>query len=136
MRSAKTVAVLIAAGVAAAVILGAASADQASTTPRLGTGSVTVEGDVSVKGDVRVVNDANVRQSGPWTVGISGVVATSPQTLPFVRVGRSYVVQWADRSVQTIIPRETHGSWARIDSGGQSQAYWINLAAALTIEER
>jgi hypothetical protein len=124
----------LAAGVAAAVVFGVASADQTLPAPGPGTGVVTVQGDVSVKGDVKVVNDVNARQSGPWTVGVSGIVNTSPQVLPFVRVGRSYVIQWPDGSVQTIAPRETHGSWARIDSDGK--VYWINLAVVHSIQER
>lgn len=126
----------LAAGVAAAVVFGVASADQTSTVPRLGSGTVRVEGDVSVKGDVRVMNDVNARQSGPWNVGVNGTVMTSPQTLPFVQVGRSYLVQWQDRSVQTVVPRETQGSWVRIDAGIGQTSLWVNLAAALSIEER
>jgi hypothetical protein len=128
------VSVVVGAGVAATIVLGVAFANQTSTVPRPGTGTVRVEGDVSVKGDVKVVNDMNARQSGPWNVGVNGIVSTSPQALPFVRVGQTYMVQWADRSVQNVAPRETHGAWARIDSNGR--AHWVNLGAALSIEER
>jgi hypothetical protein len=124
----------LAVGAAVAVVFGVASAEQTSPVPGPGTGEVTVKGDVSVKGDVRVVNEVNARQSGPWTVGVSGIVNTSPPVLPFVRVGKSYVIQWPDGSVQTSTPRESHGSWARIDSDGQ--ALWINLAMARSIQER
>jgi hypothetical protein len=130
-----TVSAVLAAAVAAAIVLGVAHADQTSTRPQLGTGSVTVEGDVSVKGDVRVVNDVNARQSGPWNVGVNGIVTTSPQALPFVRVSQTYVITWADRSVDVVAPRELFGSWARIDSVG-ARTRWINLAAALSIEEK
>jgi hypothetical protein len=128
------VSIALAVGVAAAVVFGVASADQTSTVPRPGTGAVTVQGDVSVKGDVKVVNDVNARQSGPWTVGVNGLVNTSPQALPFVRAGKSYVITWSDGSVHPIAPRETHGSWARIDIDGK--VFWVNLALAQSIQER
>jgi hypothetical protein len=122
----------LAAGVATVITLGGAYAEQATPVPRLGTGSVTVEGDVKVKGDVRA------QQSGAWKVAVDGTVVTAPSSLPFVRVGRSYLVTWADGSVEVALVRETHGSWARVDSGGtgQTQARWINLAAAVSIVER
>lgn len=124
-----TVSAALAAGVATAIALGVAYGDQATPTPRLGTGSVTVEGDVKVKGDVRA------QQSGAWKVAVDGTVVTSPSSLPFVRVGRSYQITWADGSVQNAVVRETYGSWARVESG-ETQARWINLAVALSIAER
>jgi hypothetical protein len=130
-----TVSVVVGAGVAATIVLGVAFASQTSTVPRLGTGTVRVEGDVSVKGDVKVVNDVNARQSGPWNVGVNGIVNTSPQALPFVRIGQTYVITWADRSTEVVAPREMFGSWARVDSAG-ARARWINLAAALSIDEK
>lgn len=131
------VSVVAAAVVAAAIVVAGASAEQSSTVPRLGSGTVRVEGDVSVKGDVRVVNDVSARQLEPWSVGVNGIVTTSPQPLPFLRVGRTYVITWADRSIEVVAPRELFGSWARVDSaGGQSRTRWINLAAALSIDEK
>lgn len=126
---------VVAAGVAGAIVSGAASVDQTSTVPRLGSGSVSVVGDVNVKGDVRVVNEVSARQSGPWTVGVSGVVATSPQTLPFMRIGQTYVITWPDRAVDVVAPREIVGSWVRVDHSG-GRARWINLAAALSIDDK
>ena len=127
-----TVSAALGAGVATAIALGVAYADQATPVPRLGTGSVTVEGDVRVKGDVRA------QQSGAWKVAVDGTVVTSPSSLPFVRVGRSYLITWAGGSVEVAVVRETYGSWARADSrgAGQTQTRWINLAAALSIDEK
>lgn len=122
------------------LVLGAAAGDQVSTVPRLGTGSVTVEGDVSVKGDVRVINEASVaaRQTGPWRVGVDGAVTTSLPPLPFVRVGRAYEIRWVGQPAEVIVPRETYGSWVRVDTveGGRTRVRWINLSAAGSIEER
>jgi hypothetical protein len=140
MKPATASAVLTVA-IAAIVAFGvAASGRQVSPTPRPGTGSVTVDGEVNVKGDVRVVNEASVaaRQTGPWRVGVEGPVAISPQMLPFVRIGGSYQIQWADRSIDGVVVREVFGSWVRADSGdsAKSRPRWVNLAAALTVEER
>jgi hypothetical protein len=121
--------------IAATVAFGVAAAGrQVSPTPRLGSGSVTVDGEVSVKGDVQVVNEPSVlaRQSGLWKVGVE------PQPLPFVRVGGSYTIQWADRSVQRVVVREVVGSWLRLEGGEdeRSRPTWVNLAVALSVEER
>jgi hypothetical protein len=88
---------VVAAGVAGAIVSGAASVDQTSTVPRLGS--------------------------------------TTPQTLPFVRIGQTYVITWPDRAVDVVAPREIVGSWVRVDHSG-GRARWINLAAALSIDEK
>jgi len=134
-----TVAAALAAAVAVAVVFDISTAGQGMPAPRLGTGAVMVEGDVSVKGDVRVVNDVGVaaRQSGPWKVGVDGVLATAPQTPPFVQVGRSYEVRWAGDVTLTVVVRETFGSWVRVDTseGGRIRNRWINLEAAWWVDD-
>ncbi|MGH9312358.1 MAG: hypothetical protein ACRD1S_04080 [Vicinamibacterales bacterium] len=137
-----TVSAALAAAVAVTVVLGvAAEGGQVSPVPRAGTGSVTVEGDVSVKGDVRVVNDLAVtaRQSGAWKVGVDGVVTTSPQPLPFVRVGRTYEIYWHEgQPREVVVAREIHGPWVRVEevTGGRTRVRWLNFTRAMWIEER
>jgi hypothetical protein len=141
MTTRTTLSTALGAAAAILLLLGAAAAGgQVSTVPRFGPGTVTVEGTVGVKGDVNVTNEPTVaaRQSGPWRVGVDGPITIAPQPLPFVRVGRTYEIRWAEHLSEVVIVRGTQGAWVFVDGpAGKSVApKWANLALAMSIQER
>jgi hypothetical protein len=119
-----------------AVLLGVAlSARQVQSVPGPGSGVV------SVTGRVQVSDLPPVQQAGTWRVAVDNtpgvnvtnrpIVTIAP--LEFLKTGAQYAVTWTDgvRVNLTILAFES-GSWARVSGGGRP--YWVNLAAARSID--
>jgi hypothetical protein len=124
----------------AVVLIAGVSAQDARSTPGLGTGIV------NVRGTVEVANALDVRasQAGPWRVALDGVpdvrVASTPIVefagTGFVTRGRRYDIIWsAGERERVTIEDLGQGGWVRVGSGAEGRRRWVNLSNARSVEE-
>jgi hypothetical protein len=133
MRNIAIAGVVIAAG---ALVLTQSTAGQVQPRPGPGSGVVTVTGVV----DVGKMPLLDVGQRGEWKVALASpdvrIVNSPSVTLAapaFVRVGGRYQVMWPAGEREAIVIQALAGSWVRTAS--EPRQRWLNLAAALAIEE-
>jgi len=134
MRNIAIAGIVIAAGT---LILTQSTAGQVQPQPGPGSGVVTVNGVV----DVGKMPLLDVAQRGDWKVSLAAPadarIVNSPNVTlaapAFVRVGGRYQVMWPGGEREAITVQVLDGSWVRTAS--QPRQRWLNLAAALAIDE-
>lgn len=130
----RTALIVFLAAAGLALVWPAASAQQeVFRTPGPGTGMVTVQGSV----DIGNVPDVNAAQRGEWQVAVSNVPTVVTAAPDFVARGGRFTVEWSggERETVTIVAPGQAG-WVQVEHpSGKGRRRWVNLAAALAVEE-
>jgi hypothetical protein len=130
---------IIAALAAAAALIAGVSAQEARSTPGLGTGIVNVRGTVEVANMV----DVRAAQAGEWRVAVANVPDVRVTSTPvvefagtgFVSKGRRYDVTWIGGERETLAIEDVgQNGWVRVGTR-EGRRRWVNLTNARSVEE-